>query len=59
MQHRYFFSGDLAQFNIPMETPSKHVTRSGKPRPPRLDVLKVLDAIGERSYNLMVPRLRI
>ncbi|RDI88971.1 hypothetical protein Vi05172_g1007 [Venturia inaequalis] len=43
----YFFSGHLARFNIPIATGALAKTRSGKPRPPRLNFSAIFEAIGD------------
>ncbi|KAE9966927.1 hypothetical protein EG328_008521 [Venturia inaequalis] len=43
----YFFSGHLARFNIPIATGALTKTRSGKPRPPRLNFSAIFEAIGD------------
>jgi hypothetical protein len=47
--NRNFFAGELGRFNIPMDTPLK--TRSGRPRPPRLNTIAIIDAVGERTIR--------
>ena len=43
-----FFEGELARFKIEMETPMKTPKTRAK-RPPRLNVIAILDALGEGS----------
>ena len=45
MASRAFFQGDLARFNIEMDTPVKVRSKARGPR--RLNVVAALDAIGE------------
>ncbi|KAF1982237.1 hypothetical protein K402DRAFT_397678 [Aulographum hederae CBS 113979] len=42
---KHFFSGELGKFNIPADTPSK--TPSGRARMRRLNVVSIIDAVGE------------